>query len=222
MAKKHQEDVIVDVTEVYSKSEQFFEDNKKTISGIVAVLVLAFVGYFAYQMFVVKPKQMEAANSLYPVQVAFQNDSLQGVIEEGELVADEYSSVGAGKLASFYTAIALRDNGKYEEALDYFKKVDVDDAAIGVLALGNAGDMYIELGEIEEGAKWLDKAAKKAQNSSAETVLAPVYLHKAGDAYLYLEDFDKAKKLYKTIIDDYSGYSEMVKVKEQYYSLIKK
>lgn len=222
MAKKHAEDVIVDVTEVYSKSEQFFEDNKKTITGAIAFIVLAFVGYFAYQMFVVKPKQMEAANALYPVQVAFQNDSLNQVIEEGEMVADDYSSVGAGKLASYYAGVALRDNGQYEEALEQFKKVDFDDAAVGVLALGNVGDMNVELDNIEEGAKWFVKAGKKAENSLGEDILAPVYFHKAADAYLYLEDFGKAKDLYKSIIDDYSGYADLVKVKEQYYSLIKK
>ena len=222
MANKHAEEVIVDVTKVYSKSEQFFEDNKKTITGVVALLVIGFLGYFAYQMFVVNPKKIEAENSLYPVQVAFQNDSLDTVIEEGAMVAEDYSSVGAGKLANYYTAIALRDKGQYEEALENFKKVDFDDATVGVLALGNVGDMNIELDNVDEGAKWLVKAAKKAENSMGEDILAPVYYHKAADAYLYLEDFDKAKGFYKKIIDDYSGYSEMVKVKEQYYSLIKK
>jgi len=222
MANKQADEVIVDVTEVYSKSEQFFENNKKTITGIVTIAVLAFVGYFAYQMFVVKPKQIEAANELFPVQVAFQNDSLNAVIEEGERVAEDYSSVGAGKLASYYTAIAFRDNGQYEEALEQFKKVDFNDAAVGVLALGNVGDMHIELDNIEEGAKWLVKAAKKAENSMGEDILAPVYYHKAADAYLYLEDFNKAKSFYKTIIDDYDGYSKLLKVKQQYYSLIKK
>lgn len=222
MAKKKEEEVIVNVTEVYSKSEQFFEDNKSMITAVVSVLVLAFVGYFAYQMFVVKPKQMNAANDLYLAQVAFDKDSTDLVLEDAMMVAEEYGSTPTGKLANYYAGIAHRDKGEYAEALEYFKKADFNDAIIGVLALGNVGDMYIETDDISEGAKWLEKAAKKGQGSLAEKSVSPFYFHKAARAYLALDDFSKAKNTFSMIMDKYPDYKDIVKVEEQYYALIKK
>ncbi len=46
------EDVIVDVQEVYSKTETFIENNKKALSGIILAVIVIVGGFFGYKKLV--------------------------------------------------------------------------------------------------------------------------------------------------------------------------
>ena len=88
MAKKkaQKEEVIVDVQEVYSKSEEFVERNKKILSIVIGALLLLFLVFFAYRYFVIKPKQENAVSELYKSQMYFMQDSLEtALIGDGVL-----------------------------------------------------------------------------------------------------------------------------------------
>ena len=222
MAKKkaNKEEVIVDVQEVYSKSEQFFENNKKTLTGIILGLIAVFLLFFVWNFFFVKPKQEAAVTDLYKSQMYFLQDSLDlalngdDIYSGSEAVAQDFDGVPAAELASYMTAIAYRDAGDYETALSYFNEVSFDDAIIGVLAEANAGDMKIEMGDIEGGASTLESAGKRARSTMSEEFSAPAFLMKAGLAYLELEDFEKAKEMFKIVKDDYPqarNYEDAVK-----------
>ena len=67
MAKKtNQDETILDVEELYSKSEKFVDDNKKQLSlglGAVAAVILVVIGYSSL---IVAPKNQSAEEaSLY-------------------------------------------------------------------------------------------------------------------------------------------------------------
>ncbi|MFN0032257.1 MAG: tetratricopeptide repeat protein [Flavobacteriales bacterium] len=211
MAKQNQkEDTIVDVQKVLANSESFFDRNRKAVTiglGAVAVLV---AGFFAYQYFLVKPKQAEANNLAFVCDYWADKDSLEYAVmgkdgAEGYLsIAENYGSTPAGKRAHYYCGVYFRDNkADYATALEHFKQADFDDNAVGVFALGNVGDMYVMLGEYEQAASWLDKAAKRANNSDSRDFTGPLYSLKAAKAYLEIGNNDKAKTLLTYVLDNY-------------------
>ena len=57
MAKKtaENEELIVDVQEVYSKTETFIDNNKGIITSVIGGLVVLIAGYFAYNSFYLAP-----------------------------------------------------------------------------------------------------------------------------------------------------------------------
>ena len=76
MAKKtNQEDVIVDVDELYSKSEQFVDKNRKQLTlglGGAAALILVVIGYSSL---VVAPKNLKAEEASFMAEHYFAKDS---------------------------------------------------------------------------------------------------------------------------------------------------
>ena len=65
MAKQDapKEETLVDIQQVASKTEQFFEQNRKTISLVMGGIVLVVGGFFAYQFLYEKPLEAKASNA---------------------------------------------------------------------------------------------------------------------------------------------------------------
>lgn len=214
MAKQNIDDTILNVQEVYGKAESFMEKNRKPLMiGGGAVLAIV-VGFIAFQFLYKAPKEREAANASWK---AFQYQELDsaalalngaGDFAGFEEVAEQYSGTKNGKIAHYWCGINYRDMGEYEKALEHFKKADFDDEALGVIAMGNVGDMYVQLGEMEEGASWLEKAAKRAGTSESRNFTAPQYLLKASKVYIELGKDERAISLLKDLTDNYDTKSQ--------------
>ncbi len=224
MAKQNKkEETLVDVQSVIANTENFFERNRKAVSiGLGAIAVL-FGGFFAFQYFYVKPKQMEANNIAFVSDYWAEKDSLEWAVMgkdgvDGYMALTEnFSGTPAAKRANYYCGVYFRDNkADYATALEHFKKADFDDNAVGVLAIGNVGDMYVMQGNVEDGASWLEKATKRANKSDSRDFTGPLYGLKAAKAYLELGKNDKAKSLLQYIVDNYlkgtQDYSEAEKL----------
>lgn len=212
MAKQDKKgnDTIVDVQEVYTKTELFLENNRKPLMIGVGVIAALIGGYFAYQFGYKKPKEAEASNAIYMADLYSEMDSLEWAINghDGSLgylqIAQDYSGTLVGKRANYWCGVYYRDiKLDYQQALDFFKKADFEDNTVGVLATGAVGDMYIQLGQTEEGASWLEKAAKQANNSDSRDQSGPYFGLKAAKAYLELNDTKKAQSLLEYILDNY-------------------
>ena len=78
MSKKSQkeEEIIVDIEEVYSKSEQFIEKYKQPILYVLGALVVIVGGIFAYQKLHLEPLEAEAKSMMFVAEQHFANDSL--------------------------------------------------------------------------------------------------------------------------------------------------
>ena len=76
MAKKtNQDETVLDVEELYSKSEKFVDDNKKQLSlglGAVAALILVVIGYSSL---IVGPKNQAAEEASFMAEHYFSKDS---------------------------------------------------------------------------------------------------------------------------------------------------
>ena len=76
MAKKtNQDETVLDVEELYSKSEKFVDDNKKQLSlglGAVAAVILVVIGYSSL---IVAPKNQAAEEASFMAEHYFSKDS---------------------------------------------------------------------------------------------------------------------------------------------------
>lgn len=218
MAKKSDKDeVIVDVKEVYTKTELFVDRNRKTLTIILSVLIVLILAFAIYRYLVVVPAESNAAKESWKAEQYFEIDSLDlaidgdGVYTGLTAIAEDHAGTDAGARANYQLGIIARDRGEFNEAIEYFKQADLNDEVVSVLALGNVGDCYVELGDTEEGAKWFEKGVSKAKGTNAESFTAPIMHAKAGIAYMELGNKDKAAKHFEKITENYPGSSEFSK-----------
>lgn len=214
MAKQNVDDTIVNVEEVYGKAESFLDKNRKPLMIGGGVIVAAIAGFFAYEFLIKAPKEKEAANSIWKAIQYQELDSASLALNGGadfdgfEAIAEKYDGTKTGKVAHFWCGVNYRDMGEYEKALEHFKQADFEDEALGVIAIGNVGDMYVQLGNNEEAASWLEKAAKRAGSSASRNYLAPQYILKAAKVNMELGRDDRAKSLLKDAVDNYDNKSQ--------------
>ena len=209
MATKEKE--TVEVEELVSKSELFFETySKKIILGIVALIVVVGA-IFAYRHLYLLPKQQKAAAALYKGEQYFARDSFQlalngnGADYDGfETIIKEYGSTKAGNLAKAYVGICYAKLGENEKALNYLKSFSASDNMISPAITIAVGDCYVNMDNAKEGIKYFEKAAKDANNA----LLAPIALKKAGIAYESLKQYQDAGKAYTTIKEQYFNSME--------------
>ncbi len=212
MAKstKNNEESIVDVQEVYSKTEQYVEDNRNTLLIIAGIMVVLFAGYFAVTRLYLEPKNKEGMELLWKAEYWFEIDSLDKALAGNEAyygfeyLADEYSGTDAGALASYYTGIIYLRNGEFQRAIDHLKDANLDDEIAGAVALGSIGDAYVELGNFSEALSYYGDAVSHSEN----ILTAPIYLKKAGLIHEDTGKHEKALKNYQEIKEKYPKSTE--------------
>ena len=207
--KSHDE--LDSVNEALTRSEQFIEQNQKTIITVVVAIILVVSAILSIRYFYILPKQERAQSEMFKGVFYFEKDSFQlalngnGIDYAGfEAIADEYSSTPAGNLAQAYAGISHMRLGNYEQAIKYLEEFDADDDMVAPTLIGAIGDCYVNMDKVKEGISYFEKAAKKADNE----LISPIYLKKAGIAYESLKEFDKAVNAYKTIKDKYASSME--------------
>jgi tetratricopeptide (TPR) repeat protein len=193
------------------RTEQFIEENQKSISIIIGAIIFIVVGYLAYQKFYIAPLEEEAQQEIFLAQADFAKDSfelalngVEGYYEGFEYIADEYSMTNVGAIANFYAGVSHLRLGNYDEAIDYLKSFDAKDEIISTMAIGAIGDAYVEKNDVEEAVSYFKKASERHPNE----FVTPVYLFKLGLAYEKLGKKEDAKAAYTKIKEDYSKSNE--------------
>jgi len=203
-------EVIVDVQGVYSKTEEFIENNKKMLSMILGGAVVVIGLYFAYTQMYLGPKEIEAQSSIFMAEKYFENDSLDKAINGDGVnygfidIIDEYSGTKTANLAHYYLGISYLRTGAFEDAIEQLKAFSSDDIMISSIALGAIGDAYMELNNVDDAISYYEKAAKNNENE----LTTPMYLFKAGLAYEEKGNYTKAFDKYTQIKNDFSESSE--------------
>ena len=203
-------EVIVDVQEVYSRTETFIEGNKKPIIIVLLVAILLPLSYYGYKQLFIAPMEIEAQSQMFMAEKYFEQDSLQKAINgDGpnygfKEIIEEYSGTKSANLAHYYLGICYRNSGDYELAIEELKSFSSGDILISSVALGAIGDSYMELTEIDQAIKYYEKAASHKENK----LTSPIYLFKAGMAYEDNNDFSTAAEKYNTIKKDFPDSRE--------------
>jgi tetratricopeptide (TPR) repeat protein len=215
MSKHTEEEKSIDIGQVYSKSEQFIENHKKSIVGAVVLVVVVISGWFAYSAYI-GGQETEAQENIWKAQYYFSVDSLDKALEgDGqyfgfEYIADNFKGTKSANLANYYIGLIYKEKGDLDVAIDYLKKADIDDEVLSSVAIGSIGDCYADLDNYDEAINYFNKAISNSKNSFT----SPIYLNKAAIVYEYLGNYKKAANYYQQIIDDYPESPEALKVKK--------
>ncbi len=207
MAKKknQKEEIIVDVQELYSKTEHFIEDNKKTLTITLIAITVVIGGYFAYKGMYLAPLQAEADQQMFRAEKYFAQDSLNLAIHGDDThmgfleIADRYSSTKAGNLSNYYLGISFLRTGQYELAITALQNFKGKGTVLEGIAIGAIGDAYMELGDVKKAVA----NYKKASRTEANEFSSPIYIMKMGNSYELMGDYKSAIKAYYQIKEEY-------------------
>lgn len=195
----------LDIGEIYTSTELFFDRNKKALTIGAGVLVAAVAVYFGITKFVTGPKAERAQNEIWKAQYWFEIDSLDLAINgDGnyygfQYIADEYGSTPTGELANFYLGVCYHQKGEFETALNYYKEADLGDDVLRVMAVGNQGDALVELGRNDEAVAQFEKAADMVRSDYT----TPMFLMKAGILHQQAGNWNGAAKCFGRITTDF-------------------
>jgi len=210
MAKKNQDEGLVDVGQVYSKSEDFVNKNGKMLTLLIGALVVGFVGYFLYNTFVVDKNNKDAEAKIWKAQYFFGLDSL-GLAVDGndeyygfQEIADDFGGTPSGKLAKYYTGVIRLKQGQFQEAINYLSDCSFDNMPMEAIRLGSIGDANVELNKLGAAIDYFEKAA----NYESNDLTSPIYLKKLGLAYEANGNKDAALETYKRLKRDYKNSAE--------------
>ncbi len=205
--------------ETASKSEKWIEKNSKLLfGGLIAVLAI-ILGYGAFNKYIQEPKEIEAADELAYSKTYFDqaqatevvSDSLYNLALNGADgkyglldIIDNYGGTNAGNLAKYMAGISYLKMRDYENAISQLSDFSTDDQILGALALGNIGDAFAEINQLEEALEYYEKAANFDNNEFT----SPIYLMKAGRTAMDLKEFKQAEALFTRIKDQYGKSDE--------------
>jgi tetratricopeptide (TPR) repeat protein len=211
MANKNKtEDQFAQIEETLTRTEQFIEENQKSLMTIVGAIVGIVALFSVYQNFYIAPMEEEAQAEMYMAELYFQKDSFNLALNgDGQYlgfldVADDYSSTNVGQLANYYAGLCYLNTADFDNAIEYLGDFSSDDIVLSSLALGCMGDAYMELGDVDAA---LDAYTSAVSNSSNDFT-APRYMMKQALIHDANGDSDKALNLYKSIKNDYKTSRE--------------
>lgn len=201
-----------------SKTEEWVAKNQKYIYIIIAVVAVVVLGSLAYNQYIQKPKETEAANEMYQAQIYFeqalnaqQKDSLFNLSLNGGMgkygfldIIDSYGGTDAANISRYYAGMAYMHTKDYNEAINHLDKFKAKDDILGPIAKGSIGDAYAELNQLEDALKHY----KQAASLSANEFTAPKYLLKAAIVSLELKKGKDALSYLNEIKSDYPESTE--------------
>ena len=210
MAKKtNQEETIVNVDELYSKSEQFVDQNRKQLTlglGGAAALILIVIGYSSL---VVAPKNTAAEEASFMAEHYFAKDSADlAMLGDGlnaglEEILSDHSGTPAAARAAFELGIMHRDAARFDEAVEAFNQAGFSDNVFGPLTDANIGDCLVELGDLEGAEGHFASAASRAASGLAAKALSPMCSYKRALVLIELGNEDKARGVLEDLAEDF-------------------
>lgn len=190
-------------------TERFLERYAKQLSIVFGVLVLGILGYFAYQQFVVAPKNEDATKSYLIAQknLAEGKDDLalggKSAANPGFMgTYNDYSSTDAGKLSAYNAGLLEFKKGNYQKAYDLLDNFSSDNKILMAMKYGAMADCQSNLNKSDDALSLLDKAS----SASDDPYTSYYFTRKAGLIALALNKKDAAKKYFSTIDEKYKDY----------------
>ena len=228
MAKKLKTDTGIEKVEnVLGKTEEYIQNNKKSLIVIISVIVLIILGYVSYKYLYIPSKSKSAAADSFKAEkylsdaikydsINLYKNSLNG---DGQSIgfikiADDYSMTKLGNLANYSAGIAFLHTGDFKKAIEYFNKYEAEDELTASLAFGCTGDAYSELKDYKNAIIFYNKAIEFNNKFTA-----PLYLEKIGRVYYSQKNYKSSLDSFKKILKKYNESSQAVLAEKYIYKL---
>mgnify|MGYP000715172195 CR=1 FL=1 len=190
-------------------TERFIEKHSKTLIMVFSAMVLAVLGYFAYQQFIVTPKNEEATKSYLAAQKNL-SEGKDDLALGGKSAANpgflgthkDFSGTAVGKLSAYNAGLLKFKEGKYQESYDLLDKFSSDNKILMALKYGAMADCKSNLNKSDDALSLLDKAT----SASDDPYTSYYFTRKAGILALALKKNADAKKYFSAIADKYQDY----------------
>ena len=199
MTKNNQNAAPVEEQQI-TKTEAFFEKNKKALIGCVVAVIVIIAGIILCNTYYLKPRAEKASTELAKSQELFDQQQYEKALPGFQKVADEYGSTDAGNLAQLYIGICQANLGKWQEAVNALESFSgQDDQMVSPAAEGALGNAYANLNQLDKAVEHLKKAAKMADNNT----LSPAFLIQAGEILESQGKKAEALELYQQVKEKY-------------------
>jgi predicted negative regulator of RcsB-dependent stress response len=191
---------------VVDSARDFWGKNNKTITYVLAGLVVIVGGYFAYTKFFKGPQEAKAAEAIWKAEDYFRQDSFNLALNGdgmngGFLKAiKNHGSTKAGNLAKFYAGACYMQMGDFNNAIKYLKDFSTSQVEVELRATGLLGDAYSELGKKQDAIDYYKKAGTLFDK---DDVNSPEYLFRAAMLSQELNKNKEAIELLHMIKDKY-------------------
>jgi tetratricopeptide (TPR) repeat protein len=189
------------VEHVLTRTEQFIENNQRTITAIVLILVILVGIFLLFKRYYLTPREQEAQGQMFKAEQYFASDSFYLALNgDGNYlgfldIIDEYGITKSANLAHYYAGISYLQLGEFALAIDHLKEFKVNDKIIESQKYGLLGNAYLEQGNTDGALKSFQKAIDADDN----TFTRPLFMRKVAFVYEIQEKYDKAIKLYEDI-----------------------
>ncbi len=185
------------------RAQDFWTANGRKIMIAGAALIILIGGYFAYNSFIVAPKEKKASEAIFKAEEYFRMDSLQkalngdGQFPGFERVISQYGGTKAGNMAKFYAGSIYLQLGQHDKAINYLKDFETDSDQVQARAYKLLADAYGDQGKNKEALANYKKAAYEFEDeglSTSEYLFMAAYF-----ADKVMNDKDQAIELYKEV-----------------------
>ena len=165
--------------------EGFFKKNQKQILMVIGALVVIIGGWYAYQNFMVAPKEEQAKEAMWKAESYFRQDSLKLALNGDKnnrgflYIINNYGGTKAGNLAKFYAGCCYLRTGDFNSAVKYLSDFSTDAKPVQMMAYGALGDAYSELKKNDEAISSYKKAGSTFtddKNNSAEYLFRAAFM----------------------------------------------
>lgn len=192
------------VVTFYSRSMEYFEENRSVVFGIIGGVVLLVIMGFGYGFFM-DQQETQAQEALSRAVRLYEADNWREALDGNENttglleVADKFGGTKAGNLAVYYSADALLNLNEHEEALEMFNKFDHSEDALGAGAYAAEAAIHEDLGAFEKAADRYKDAAMIFESDFTSAR----YLESAGRNYERAGQYQDAIEMYEQIREDF-------------------
>lgn len=216
MSNNQKHKAAVSTAAKHTGSNNFIQENQKSLVFIVGGIIVLVLLYIGYQRFYLAPRAETAANQLFKAETYASIDSLQQRAIDGDgsypgfkEIASEYENTKSANIANAYLGGLYLRQGNYQEAINALEKyTSTGSVILDPLVIGLLGDAYSELKDYKKAASFYKKAAEKNEN----TFTSPLLLKKLGLVYEAQNDFKNAIAAYKRIQSDYPESHEATSI----------
>lgn len=210
MAEQEVHEPLEEITDVWHKTEDWFEENKQKVivgGSVLALVILATVYIFAKWL---PDRNLNAQRAMFKAEMAFARDSFDlalngNGLDKGFLdIKKKYSFTKAANLANYYIGICYLNKKDYKNAVDYLGSFSTSDPILGAAKLNLIGDAYADQNKADDAVSYYRKAADFSDNEQ----YTPYYLLKLGMYYETQKKYNDAKEAFNKLKDKYPNTQE--------------